>query len=99
MVREEIVLRHDKCLCMRAYVEHCRVDTQQAQEQIGATKCGKGSACPCQPRPQKGYVDIQTSEVVWDSQTRISEPDRHTNEQGVDDADEDDIHSDATLIE
>ena len=37
--------------------------------------------------------------VVSDWQTRISEPDRHTNEQGVDDADEDDIESDATLIE
>ena len=31
--------------------------------------------------------------VAWDSQTRISEPDRHTNEQGVDDADDDDIDS------
>ena len=29
----------------------------------------------------------------------ISEPDRRTNEQGVDDADEDDIDSDVTLIE
>jgi hypothetical protein len=37
--------------------------------------------------------------VASDSQTRISEPDRRTNEQGVDDADEDDIDSDATLIE
>jgi hypothetical protein len=32
--------------------------------------------------------------VAWDSQTRISEPDRHTNEQGVDDSDDDDIYSD-----
>jgi hypothetical protein len=37
--------------------------------------------------------------VASDSQTRIREPDRRTNEQGVDDADEDDIDSDATLIE
>jgi hypothetical protein len=37
--------------------------------------------------------------VVSDSQTRISEPDRRTNEQGVDDADEGDIEFDATLIE
>ena len=27
--------------------------------------------------------------VAWDSQTHISEPDRHTNEQGVDDSDDD----------
>ena len=33
------------------------------------------------------------------SQTSIREPDRRTNEQGVDDADEDDIDSDVTLIE
>jgi hypothetical protein len=34
--------------------------------------------------------------VSWDSQTRISEPDRHTNEQGVDDSDNDDIDSDVS---
>ena len=34
--------------------------------------------------------------VAWDSQTRISEPDRHTNEQGVDESDDDDIDSDAS---
>ena len=34
--------------------------------------------------------------VAWDSQTRISEPDRRTNEQGVDDSDDDDIDSDAS---
>ncbi len=27
--------------------------------------------------------------VAWDSKKRISEPDRHTNEQGVDDSDDD----------
>ena len=54
--------KFNKCLCMRAYVEHRRVDTQQAQSQIGATKCGKGSACPWQPRPQEGYVAIQAAE-------------------------------------
>ena len=37
--------------------------------------------------------------VASDSQTRISEPDRRTNEQGVDNADEDDIEADATLID
>jgi hypothetical protein len=64
MVREEIVFGHDKCLCMRAYVEHRRVDTQQAQERIGTTKCGKDSACPWQPRPQEDYVVIQTAESL-----------------------------------
>ncbi len=46
------------------YVEHRRVYTQQAQEQLGATKCGKGSVCPWQPRPQEGYVAIQTVESL-----------------------------------
>ncbi len=50
MVREEIVFGDDECLCMRAYVENRGVDTQQTQEQIGATKCRKGSAWPWQPR-------------------------------------------------
>jgi hypothetical protein len=36
--------------------------------------------------------------VVWDSQTHISEPDQHTNEQGVDDADDDDIDSDCITV-
>ena len=36
--------------------------------------------------------------VEWNSQTRISEPDRHTNEQGVDDADDDDIDSDCITV-
>ena len=62
MVREEIVFGDDECLCMRAYVEHRGVDTQQAQEQIGATKCRKGSACPWQPRPQEDYFPIQRAE-------------------------------------
>jgi len=57
-----VVFGHDKCLCMRAHVEHRRVDTQQAQEQIDATKCRKGSACPWQPRPQEGYFAIQRAE-------------------------------------
>jgi hypothetical protein len=62
MVREEIVFGHDKWLCMWAYVEHRRVDTQQAQEQIGTTKYRTGSACPWQPRPQEGYFAIQRAE-------------------------------------
>jgi hypothetical protein len=86
MVHEEIVFGDDECLYMQAYVEYRRVDTQQVQEQIGATKCGKGSECPWQPHPQEDYVAIQEAEVTWDSQTRVSEPDRRTNEQGVDDS-------------
>ena len=62
MVREEIVFGDDEYLCMRAYVEHRRVDTQQAQEQIGTDKCGKHCSCPCQPRPLEGYPVIQTGE-------------------------------------
>ena len=48
MVREEIVFGHDKCLCMRAYVEHRRVDTQQAQEPFGAAKCGESKVLTMQ---------------------------------------------------
>ena len=48
---------------------------------------------------RKDILLSKEQKVAWDSQTRISEPDRRTNEQGVDDADEDDIESDATLIE
>jgi hypothetical protein len=36
--------------------------------------------------------------VAWDSQTRICEPERRTNAQGVDDADDDDIDSDASNV-
>ena len=68
------------------------MDTQQAQAQIGATKCGKGSACPWQPRPQEGYVAIQEAA----GRTRFSEPERRTSEQGVDDSDDDDINSDSS---
>ena len=48
---------------------------------------------------RKAILLSRQQKVAWDSQTRISEPDRHTNEQGVDDSDGDDIESDATLIE
>ena len=48
---------------------------------------------------RKAILQSKEQKVAWDSQTRISEPDRRTNEQGVDDADEDDIDSDARLIE
>ena len=97
MVHEQIGFGDDECLCMRAYVEHRRVDTQQPQEQIDTTKCRKSCSCPWQPRSQEGYVVIQTKKVAWDSQTRISEPDRPTNEQGVDDSD-DDTNSDTSTV-
>ncbi len=44
---------------------------------------------------RKAILLSKEQKVAWDSQTRICEPDRHTNAQGVDDADEDDIDSDA----
>ena len=62
MVREEIVFGDDECLCMGAYLEYRGVDTQQAQDQIDATKCRKGSVYPWQPRPQEGYFAIQRAE-------------------------------------
>ena len=40
---------------------------------------------------RKAMLLSREQKVAWDSQTPISEPDRHTNEQGVDDADDDDI--------
>ena len=98
MVLEEIVFGHDKCLCIRAYVEYRRVDTQQAQEPIVAAKCGESCSCPWQPRPQEGYAAIQPTEsrMGLTDTHQFSEPDRHTNEQGVDDADDDDIDSDCS---
>ena len=86
--------------CMWAYVEHRRVDTQQAQAQIGATKCGKGIACPWQPRPQEGYVAIQAAEShvgLADTHQWTGTTHKLTNEQGVDDSDDDDINSDSSI--
>ena len=48
---------------------------------------------------RKVILPSTEQKVASDSQTRICEPDRRTNEQGVDDADEDDIDSDVRLIE
>jgi len=45
---------------------------------------------------RKAILLSRQQKVAWDSQTRISEPDRRTNEQGVDDSDDDDIDSDAS---
>jgi hypothetical protein len=38
---------------------------------------------------RKAILLSRQQKVAWDSQTNISEPDRHTNEQGVDDSDND----------
>ncbi len=95
MVREEIVFGDDKSLCIRAYVEHRRVDTQQrnrlVQPNVERTVCAHVNLVL-----RKTMFLSKQQKVVWDSQTRISEPDRHTNEQGVDDSDDDDIDSDTT---
>jgi hypothetical protein len=45
---------------------------------------------------RKDMLLSKHQKVTWDSQTRISEPDRHTNEQGVDDSDDHDIDSDTS---
>ena len=74
---------------MRAYVEHGRVDTHQAQPNVENAVCAHGNLVL-----RKAMLLSRQQKVAWDSQTRISEPDRHTNEQGVDDADDDDIDSD-----
>jgi hypothetical protein len=71
---------------MRAYVEHRRVDTQQTQEQIGTTNCGKRCSCPWQIVLRKTMMERNKDVVVWESQIAITEPD----EQGVDDVDEED---------
>ena len=94
MVREEIVLGDDECLCMQAYVMHRRVDTQQAQEHIGTAKWTK-LFVPGNLVLRKAILLSRQEKVAWDSQTNISEPDRHTNEQGVDNSD-DDADSDAS---
>ena len=101
MVLEEIVFGHDKWLCMWAYVDHRRVDTQQAQEPIVAAKCGESCSCPWQPRPQEGYVAIQAAESrvgLVDTHQWTGTTHKLTNEQGVDDSDDDDIDSDVTTV-
>ncbi len=47
---------------------------------------------------RKAILLSKEQRVSWDSQTRICEPDRHTNEQSVDDADDDDIDSDVRNV-
>ncbi len=55
MVHQEVVFCNDKFLGMRAYVENHRVDTQQTQEKIGTTNCGKSCSCPWQPRSEEDH--------------------------------------------
>ena len=84
MVREEIVFGDDECLCMRAYVEHGRVDTQEAQPNVEKAVRAHGNLVL-----RKAMLLSRQQKVAWDSQTHISESDRLTNEQGVDDSDDD----------
>ncbi len=60
------------------------MDTQQTQEQIDITNCGKSCSCPWQLHSV--MMERNKNVVAWDSQTAITEPD----EQGVDDVDEED---------
>ena len=39
---------------------------------------------------RKTMMERNKNVVTWDSQTAITEPDRYTDEQGVDDVDEED---------
>jgi hypothetical protein len=45
---------------------------------------------------RKAILLSKEQKVAWESQTHICEPDRRTNTQGVDDADDDDIDSDVS---
>jgi hypothetical protein len=47
---------------------------------------------------RKTILVSKEQKVVRDSQTRICEPDRRTNVQGVDDADDDDTDSDTNIV-
>jgi hypothetical protein len=47
---------------------------------------------------RKAILLSKEQKVAWDSQARICETDRHTNEQGVDDTDDDDIDSDVSNV-
>jgi hypothetical protein len=47
---------------------------------------------------RKDILISKQQKVAWDLQTRISEPDRRTNEQGVDDSHDDDIDSDTSTV-
>jgi hypothetical protein len=73
---------------------HNKHSIKLAQPNVKRAVCAHGNLVL-----RKVILLSKEQKVTSDSQTRISEPDRRTNEQGVDDADEDDIDSDTTLIE
>ena len=76
MVREEIVFGDDECLCMRSYVKHGRVDTQQTQPNVEKAVRAHDNLVL-----RKVMLISNQQKVTWDSETRISEPERHTNSQ------------------
>ena len=97
MVRQEIVLRHDNtspCEHMWSIVGwiHNKRRNRLVQSNVENVVRAHGNLVL-----RKAMLLSRQQKVAWDSQTRISEPDRHTNEQGVDDADDDDI--DCCLIQ
>ena len=99
MVREEIVFGDDECLCMRAYVEHRGWIHNKRRIKLVQPNVERAVRAHGNLVLRKVILLSKEQKVASDSQTRISEPHRRTNEQDVDDADEDDIDSDVTLIE
>ncbi len=55
MVHQEVVFCNDKYLGMGAYVEHHRVDTQETQEKIDTTNCGKICSWSWQPSSEEDH--------------------------------------------
>jgi hypothetical protein len=72
------------------------VDTQQAQEHADTTKYRTVICDHDNLVLTKAILLSKEQKVTWDSKTRICEPDRHTNEPGVDDTDDDDTDSDVS---
>ena len=84
MVREEIVFGDDECLYMRAYVDiegwiHNKRRNRLAQPNVERAVRAHGN------------LVLRKAILLSKEETHISEPDRRTNDQGVDDADEDDL--------
>ena len=57
------------------------MDTQQAQAQIGATNVERAVRAHGNLVLRKAMLLSKQQKVTWDSQTRISEPERRTNSQ------------------
>ena len=74
------------------------MNTQQVQEQIPLPSIERAVRAHGNLVLRKAILLSKEWKVAWDSQTRICEPDRHTNAQGVDDEDDDDIDSDSTNV-